>query len=217
MAGNVLSLIWKGGPVAVRCASARRASSRRCGVLRGIGIALGIGGLVVVCSLFWRRRRRRGSVLQLQELRPEAATIFGSVKEGAVGQPMAQGYHFPFAADAPRRTKAADANDSAVFLLELRDAFRAGGTVDEVYAVDEEALGNAMRKVIRPSRQGSFDGVPPAAIHNVIEDSCMPSTLLEVSVRTFSHDSANLCQAVWVAEHGLWRKLNALLPLEEVI
>ena len=214
MAGNVLSLIWKGGPVAVRCASARRASSRRCGFLRGIGIALGIGGLVVVCSLFWRRR---GSVLKLQELRPEAATIFGSVKEGAVRQPMAQGYHFPFAADAPRRTKAADANDSTVFLLELRDALGAGRTVNKIYAVDEEALGDAMRKVIRPSRLGSFRGISPAAIHYVIEDSCMPSTLLEVSVRTFSHDSANLGQAVWVAEHGLWRKLNVLLPLEEVI
>ena len=188
MAGNVLSLIWKGGPVAVRCASARRASSRRCGFLRGIGIALGIGGLVVVCSLFWRRR---GSVLKLQELRPEAATIFGSVKEGAVRQPMAQGYHFPFAADAPRRTKAADANDSTVFLLELRDAFRAGGTVNEVYAVDEEALGNAMRKVVPPARLGSFDGVPPAAIHYVIEDSGVPSTLLEIWVRTLSHGSVS--------------------------
>ena len=130
---------------------------------------------------------------------------------------MAQGYHFPFAADAPGRAKAADANDSAVFLLELRDACRAGRTVNKIYAVDEEALGNAMRKVIPPARLGSFDGVPPATIHYVIKDSCVPSTLLEVSVWTVSHGSANFGQDVRVSEHGLWRKLNVLLPLEEVI
>ena len=91
----------------------------------------------------------------------------------------------------PGRHEATDANDSTVLFFEARDARRAVRTVDKSDAVDEEALGDTVRKIIRPPRLISLPRISPATIDDVVKYSCVPPALSEFGVGAILRCSAN--------------------------
>jgi len=185
------------------------------GLFWGGGLTFRFGRFVVLCWIFHLRRRRRSGILQ--ELPSEATAMFWEMKKVTMCSAVAQAYDFPFATNAPRRFQATNADDSPILFCELRDARGAGGAVDKLNAVDEEALGDTVREVFLPARLGGLPRVIPATVDDVVKYSGVPPALSEFGVGACLHGPSDLLQTVQVSKHGFWGKRNLQDPLDEVV